>query len=62
MKRREGNYKRGQDHPRAVADDHDVRLAIELCEVYGLSSRVVAEKFGVSPSCVRRWRSASRRV
>jgi len=52
----------GEHHPRATATDDDVALAIALVEQHGLSSRVVAEKFDVSSSAVRRWVARSRRA
>ena len=42
-----------------ISDD-DVRVALVLIEHYGLSSREVAEKFGVDASTVRQWRRRAR--
>ena len=38
-----------------ISDD-DVRLALALVLDYGMTSREVAEKFGVSAACVRQWK------
>lgn len=42
--------------------DDDVRLALQLLLEYRLSSREVAEKFGVSPACVRQWKRRRARL
>lgn len=41
--------------------DDDVRLALTLMLEYGMTSREVAEKFGVSAACVRQWLSRARK-
>lgn len=41
--------------------DDDVRLALALMLEYGLSSREVAEKFGVSSVTVRQWLRRARK-
>lgn len=62
MKRREGNCKRGEQHPRSKCTDAEVAIAIELVEVYGLSAKEVGRKFEVSGRAVRYWVAAQRRT
>lgn len=45
----------------AKASDDDVRMAVDLVEIYGLTSREVAPKFGVKPRTVRNWVAGARR-
>lgn len=52
LDRREGPWTR---RCRLGIDDADVRLALALVLDYGMSSREVAEKFGVAPITVRQW-------
>ena len=57
LDRREAPWDRRR---RLGIDDADVRLALELLLEYRLSSREVAEKFGVDASTVRQWRRRAR--
>ena len=57
LDRREGPWDRRR---RLGISDDDVRLALQLLLEYRLSSREVAEKFGVDASTVRQWRRRAR--
>lgn len=52
LDRREAPWARRR---RLGLSDDDVRLALRLLLEYGLSSREVGEKFGVSSVTVRQW-------
>lgn len=50
----------GESHHNAILTDYDVRLVLELISV-GVSYAVIAEKFGVSKSCIAHISSGRRR-
>jgi hypothetical protein len=60
VKRREGNYARGQANGRAKVPNSEISLILELHRT-GLSAAEIARKFELPERTVRSWTAGERR-